>query len=173
MHSFLNFRESSSSCLSITLLLSLLPLCSGASANAALNPCEPLPARLEGSASGATGSAVGPVPFGIVGGAAAGLASVVWTEGLFGSSVEGEDMQAPMLGVLTCPSAVRGFSRAGLAVCWLSQEVDAADDHVVARRLKVVYPRCTGVCEVSQNCVMGMTKRGQQRCERRKHAKGN
>jgi hypothetical protein len=77
LHSFLNFLESSSSCLSIALLLSLLPRCSGASANAALNPCAPDPFAEPG----------GPSPLAFLGGAS----PLVLTDGLEGRDEGGAD----------------------------------------------------------------------------------
>ena len=110
LHSFLNFRESSSSCLSMALLRSLLPLCSGASARAALNPWPPemLPPAVGGGVVadaplvGEMGAAgwTDPARVGVAAGAAeagAGLGSAADVDGRLGCSVVGVDMHPPMV----------------------------------------------------------------------------
>ena len=94
LHSFLNFFESSSNCLSITLLLSFVFAFSGPSASA------------WSSAKAELGDVGSEVRFGCVVGVGAGavvvgaeemgcLVSVVDVEGL--ASAEGDDMQPPMV----------------------------------------------------------------------------
>lgn len=119
LHSFLNFLESSSNCLSIALLLSLLPRCSGTSASAALSPCAALmlpplcpltPVGVPASTAAGdcppdagTAGCDGRAPFVVVGAALEGVVgfadafvSAEW-EGRFVSSVDGVDMHPPMM----------------------------------------------------------------------------